>query len=712
MMAPTKMKLRVRRRETGAGAGGEQDEQEETPKTPSSRSVSAEASPDSKCPICLDRFNNMSYLDRCLHRFCFRCIQEWSNSKAECPLCKQPFSSILHSVRAQDDFKEFTLRPPPAPGENGTVMIAATEAAAAALVTARAGGNHGERRRIGVRVRGNLAGGERPRDITASFYQRNPAALQRIHPWLQVRLLNYTSDELRPFLLARTDHFLHELVSTQHALTPAQVHHTPAGSDTDDSVIAISEEEVFVDRERRPVSGAESSALSQSAWDDETPGPSYSTRGEEGGAEEEGGDECMIVGFVKPMAERTPELVQLSSDSSDQEEDAQKKKEEEEERMEKKQAFSLPALPPLCIDIPPLSIPVPPPSPSKHTHTEGKEVVGETEQGAEGSHHGPLVEGRRECPRSGPSGSRSRSRQRSITSVVFVFPPPSETRPRSRSPSIEIIYEGTAEPVASSPRPQRDHKRKHRRKQRHSTRRHSPVIITIDSDSDRAPPTTRPGDDRALDLTDRDALAFPGRDLPAAGLPLGDHSLDMGVDISDLAVDILDRSLTALDQSSDNGFDVDRAVDDGGDDVPVHAKNLTRTSAGHTVTRNLNVGDAGHVRPQVNRVDPDVSTSVTSDSLLYRSHRNVLIVLYRSQRNVLIVLYRSQRNVLIVLYRSQRRVPHALMLSTAVTDNLEDSLLHKHTLEQTLFENLGMFKLYLDPLVFCRVILLLELDYK
>uniref|UniRef100_A0A8D0CUK3 E3 ubiquitin-protein ligase Topors n=1 Tax=Sander lucioperca TaxID=283035 RepID=A0A8D0CUK3_SANLU len=71
-MAPTRMKLRVRRRGN-------------------------EASPDSKCPICLDRFNNLAYLDRCLHRFCFPCIQEWSHNKAECPLCKQPFASILHS---------------------------------------------------------------------------------------------------------------------------------------------------------------------------------------------------------------------------------------------------------------------------------------------------------------------------------------------------------------------------------------------------------------------------------------------------------------------------------------------------------------------------------------------------------------------------------------------------------------------------------------
>uniref|UniRef100_A0A665XD97 RING-type E3 ubiquitin transferase n=1 Tax=Echeneis naucrates TaxID=173247 RepID=A0A665XD97_ECHNA len=43
--------------------------------------MSAEVSPDSKCPICLDIFNNISYLDLCLHKFCFRCIHEWSKNK-------------------------------------------------------------------------------------------------------------------------------------------------------------------------------------------------------------------------------------------------------------------------------------------------------------------------------------------------------------------------------------------------------------------------------------------------------------------------------------------------------------------------------------------------------------------------------------------------------------------------------------------------------
>lgn len=102
-------------------------------------------------------------------------------------------------------------------------------------------------------------------------------------------------------------------------------------------------------------SGTES-LLSQSAWDDETPGPSYSTlfpsssQSQDEGAEPSSStappfsgpdmtgpaasssvsagrgedneeEECLIVGYVKPMAERTPELVQLSSDSSEEEQE-------------------------------------------------------------------------------------------------------------------------------------------------------------------------------------------------------------------------------------------------------------------------------------------------------------------------------------------------------------------------------------------------------
>uniref|UniRef100_A0A673Y0M6 E3 ubiquitin-protein ligase Topors n=1 Tax=Salmo trutta TaxID=8032 RepID=A0A673Y0M6_SALTR len=307
--------------------------------------LSAEASPDSKCPICLDRFNNMAYLDLCLHKFCFRCIHEWSKNKAECPLCKQPFNSIYHSIQSEKDFKKYDLRPT----ENGSF-----------------GSFAGERFRYRT-TRALYRRGVR-------FFQRNPACLHRLLPWLKRELVvlygAHGSLELQPFLQARTDHFLHEFVNfarapfnmeayDQHAVYDCPAPSSDEGSSSNSSVIAISEDEEGGDSvELDPVSGV---ALSQSTWDDETPGPSYSTTeptralllsiidsdsesslGEECGAVSQpkaprltagsarvktdkdgpactssGDEDCIIVGFVKPLAERTPELVKLSSDSEE-----------------------------------------------------------------------------------------------------------------------------------------------------------------------------------------------------------------------------------------------------------------------------------------------------------------------------------------------------------------------------------------------------------
>uniref|UniRef100_A0A8C6M9T8 E3 ubiquitin-protein ligase Topors n=1 Tax=Nothobranchius furzeri TaxID=105023 RepID=A0A8C6M9T8_NOTFU len=385
----------------------------------SARAVLAaeETSPDSKCPICLDRFNNLAYLDHCLHRFCFPCIQEWSHNKAECPLCKQPFASILHSVRAEDDFKEYTLQPPPTnssvaatvgrgggadSAEGGIIFNQLTgfqgtaapldpsDRASRRLISRlvarqrlqREGGAIRQLRerealafrrmlyRCGIRVRGvaGANGNHGPQcDITAENFRQNPAHLNRLRPWLQrelkvlygshgslvdivqriivARLARHglesppaLEEDLRPFLLARTEHFLHELASfarsplSMDAYDLQAVYEPPptttelgelSSSSDGSSVIAISEEEEET-----------GSSLSLSVWDDETPGPSYSIAepssslapppssspappeaASAGGEDGEREEECLIVGYKKPMAERTPELVQLSSDS-------------------------------------------------------------------------------------------------------------------------------------------------------------------------------------------------------------------------------------------------------------------------------------------------------------------------------------------------------------------------------------------------------------
>lgn len=232
-MAAAKMKLRQREKSTPGKASA-------------SVVISAEASPDSKCPICLDRFNNMAYLDLCLHKFCFRCIHEWSKNKAECPLCKQPFNSIYHTIKSESDFKKYDLRPSDngsfgnfggerfryrttltgaqhqaqrrtaSPPDNGVMFEGPSGGPGPArqdrglrrmmmrLAARRRAEDEGRtvrslreqemikfRRalyRRGVRVRSVRDGG-RSRDTSAEFFQRNPACLHRLVPFLKRELM-------------------------------------------------------------------------------------------------------------------------------------------------------------------------------------------------------------------------------------------------------------------------------------------------------------------------------------------------------------------------------------------------------------------------------------------------------------------------------------------------------------------------------------------
>uniref|UniRef100_A0A8C0ASA5 E3 ubiquitin-protein ligase Topors n=1 Tax=Buteo japonicus TaxID=224669 RepID=A0A8C0ASA5_9AVES len=66
---------------------------------------------ENRCPICLDSWEEASYVMPCLHPFCYPCILRWAESKPECPLCKRKVTSILHSVQADDNFKEHVLTP-------------------------------------------------------------------------------------------------------------------------------------------------------------------------------------------------------------------------------------------------------------------------------------------------------------------------------------------------------------------------------------------------------------------------------------------------------------------------------------------------------------------------------------------------------------------------------------------------------------------------
>ncbi|XP_046638722.1 E3 ubiquitin-protein ligase Topors-like isoform X2 [Daphnia pulicaria] len=57
----------------------------------------------STCVICLQIITNKSFANNCLHTFCFECLLKWSEERAECPLCKGPFTAIIHNVKSDQD---------------------------------------------------------------------------------------------------------------------------------------------------------------------------------------------------------------------------------------------------------------------------------------------------------------------------------------------------------------------------------------------------------------------------------------------------------------------------------------------------------------------------------------------------------------------------------------------------------------------------------
>uniref|UniRef100_A0A8V0XJM7 E3 ubiquitin-protein ligase Topors n=1 Tax=Gallus gallus TaxID=9031 RepID=A0A8V0XJM7_CHICK len=70
-----------------------------------------EAELETRCPVCLENWDSAAYAMPCCHQFCFHCIQRWTSTRPQCPLCKQNVKSIIHSVQADDNYKELPVRP-------------------------------------------------------------------------------------------------------------------------------------------------------------------------------------------------------------------------------------------------------------------------------------------------------------------------------------------------------------------------------------------------------------------------------------------------------------------------------------------------------------------------------------------------------------------------------------------------------------------------
>ncbi|XP_035699848.1 E3 ubiquitin-protein ligase Topors-like [Branchiostoma floridae] len=412
-------------------------------------------SPDRNCSICLQQFQNKAFTDNCFHSFCYACIKEWSKVKATCPLCKTDFQSIIHTVKSIDDYQQDYLLPL-GNGTFGTIdgqrfryrttlnlgrrmitesrrrideQMAIFHSYARHEVIHR--GHYRPERRMsaisirkrvysrGLRARGVQGDEGRTRDITAEFYRSNPAVTHRLVPWLsrelealvasrdivdfllqlivtviqQVDLGSSTiKHTLEPYLLHRTDHFLHEFttfakypfdmaafdrnviyespifgdvspISSPHTpnfdrLTPPELRNvgpTPyvppvssVGNIPTSYLNWAPRHSTWDSPSVTPRTQPGSSVTSTSGWDDETPGPSgmnpdleptvpptktakAETEAPElisikvepnlnhSPANSSSGDSVVFTGYVKPLAERTPDaFISLSSGSEDE----------------------------------------------------------------------------------------------------------------------------------------------------------------------------------------------------------------------------------------------------------------------------------------------------------------------------------------------------------------------------------------------------------
>ena len=135
---------------------------------------------DNRCPICLDSWEEASYVMPCLHQFCYACIVRWAESKPECPLCKRRIVSIVHSVRADDDFEEDVLTPSAASSVVGRQAGGAPSRPAAHSPAPTEGQPVGTVPRAPV-------GGLHP-STWASLFRDHPALLQPLLTWVRQEL--------------------------------------------------------------------------------------------------------------------------------------------------------------------------------------------------------------------------------------------------------------------------------------------------------------------------------------------------------------------------------------------------------------------------------------------------------------------------------------------------------------------------------------------
>nr|XP_030121240.3 uncharacterized protein KIAA0754-like [Taeniopygia guttata] len=133
------------------------------------------------CPICRDIPAEIATVTPCVHLFCLGCIVRWAKRQPSCPLCRQAISSIIYSVRSDEDFLEMVL---PRPSESAAAQQQDEQEAAEPMPRAYVAGF--------------------PPQVWANFFQDHSEILEPLLPWLNQELSELLSTRWWEVALAQS----------------------------------------------------------------------------------------------------------------------------------------------------------------------------------------------------------------------------------------------------------------------------------------------------------------------------------------------------------------------------------------------------------------------------------------------------------------------------------------------------------------------------
>lgn len=74
------------------------------------RPAAGASSAEERCPICLEDYKDKAFIDACFHAFCFGCVVKAVEvTSGRCPMCKTTFDTVIHNVRAIDDYDRVSV---------------------------------------------------------------------------------------------------------------------------------------------------------------------------------------------------------------------------------------------------------------------------------------------------------------------------------------------------------------------------------------------------------------------------------------------------------------------------------------------------------------------------------------------------------------------------------------------------------------------------